>query len=118
MKAIEDGLRRLDGVAKIQTDLQRNLVGMTPRSDVAVDLASIPQRIQQAGFRAGAMWIVTAGSPDQTRDGRPGFRIRNWSEPLPLEGAKPELGSSAVFQVVVEGDQIMLRPGLLPSGAW
>ncbi len=109
MKAVEDGLRRLDGVERIKTDLQRNLVTMTPARRVAPDLASIPRVIAEAGFRPGRMWITAHGATEELAAGQPGFRIDGWPAGLPLSGSTARGRRKIEGQVVYSDDEIRLR---------
>jgi hypothetical protein len=61
VKAVEDGLRRLDGVGELETDLQTNVVTIFPAPGVRLDLAAIPRAILDAGYRPGRMWLVVDG---------------------------------------------------------
>ena len=83
---------------------------ITPRRDIALDLASIPRRIGSSGFRAGEMWIRARGEAAETMNGRPGYRIRNWPEPIAMDGEWPSDATGPTeFQVVVGDDGIRLR---------
>lgn len=74
MKAVEDGLRRLDGVDQIRIDLQTNVVTITPDGRREYDLRRFPQAIRDSGFKPGAMRIRARGDVDS--GGR--FRIAGW----------------------------------------
>ena len=84
MKAVEDGLRRLDGVDRIEIDLQTNLVTIRPDSGLEYDLRVFPRAIRDSGFRPGQMRIRARGALGP--DGRT-FRIHGWSQVLPLTGS-------------------------------
>ena len=111
MKAVEDGLRRLDGVGSMTTDLQRNVVTIDPADDVALDLAAIPDAIVDAGFRAGRMWVRAAGHPTAGGDA---FLIDGWPVPLPVTGSISAREGPSEFEVLHEGDRLVLRPGAPP----
>jgi hypothetical protein len=61
VKAVADGLLRLDGVADVQVDLQANRCTITPATDRVPDLAGVPVAVDQAGFLPERMWIEARG---------------------------------------------------------
>ncbi len=106
MKAVEDGLRRLDGVDRVHTDLQANIVSIVPRRDVALPLRGVPDAIARAGFRPGRMWLEAEGGAEAI-DGRPGFRIRGWPTALRVDAAQPVTAGRLKAAVLEDGS---LRP--------
>lgn len=115
MKAVGDGLRRLDGVDSIQADLQANLVTIHPRTDVALALAEVPGAIERSGFRPGRLWIRADGGVEALPDGSPGFRIGSWTAPYALEGASPAGPGPHDFEVLLDGAAPRLRLAPLPG---
>lgn len=67
--AVADGLRRLDGVASVDVDLQHNLCTITPDPTRRLALDGVPLAVRRAGFRAGRMWILAEGDLVQRTDG-------------------------------------------------
>lgn len=56
-----DGLRRLDGVANVEVDLQANVCAVTPHRDRLFDLGDLPKAVHAAGFRPRHLWITARG---------------------------------------------------------
>lgn len=109
MKAVEDGLRRLDGVERLSTDLQNNLVTIAPARRVAPNLAAIPRVIAEAGFRPGRMWITARGATEELAAGQPGFRIAGWPAALPLTGSVVRGRGEVEVEVVYGNGELQLR---------
>lgn len=77
---------------------------------MVLDLASIPRRIESSGFRPGAMWIRARGEAAKTRNGQPGYRVRNWPEAFAMDGEWSSDSADPVqFQVIVLDDGLRLR---------
>lgn len=107
MKAVEDGLRRLDGVDQIEIDLQTNVVTITPDSAREYDLRAFPRAIRDSGFKPGEMRIRARGDIDA--QGR--LRIHGWSAPLQL--TKPAATAQDLQfrgRVNYEGESVVLVP--------
>ncbi len=56
-----DGLRRLDGVANVEVDLQANVCAVTPARDRLFDLGSLPMAVHAAGYRPARLWVLARG---------------------------------------------------------
>ena len=80
-----DGLRRLDGVAEVTVDLQRNVCTVTPAPDRAPALEGVPAAVFDAGYRPGALWLRARGSVVDHAGAR-GFRIDGFAKELKLIG--------------------------------
>lgn len=72
-----DGLRRLDGVAHVEVDLQANVCTVTPNADRMPDLRGLPAAVHGAGFRPGRMWLCARGTV--RADGRFVIEATTWS---------------------------------------
>lgn len=81
-----DGLRRLDGVADVEVDLQANLCTVTPSRDRLLDLAGLPAAVHAAGFRPARLWLEARGVVSE-RGGVPWFTIAGSEVALRLLGA-------------------------------
>ncbi|HEX5051098.1 MAG TPA: heavy metal-associated domain-containing protein [Planctomycetota bacterium] len=79
-----DGLRRLDGVADVEVDLQQNLCAITPARDRVPALDGVPAAVVQAGYRAGRMWLRARG---EVHEGV--FRLAGSQVQWPIEGSAP-----------------------------
>ncbi|MBL8728876.1 MAG: heavy-metal-associated domain-containing protein [Planctomycetes bacterium] len=82
-----DGLRRLDGVADVEVDLQANLCLVTPQADRLPDLAGLPLAVREAGFRAGGLWIEARGTVSRQAGGGGRFTIDGTDVALSFAGA-------------------------------
>ncbi len=71
--------------------IQTNVVTVTPKPDVFVDLAGLARAIRGAGFAPGDMTLSAVGGLEE-RDGVTVFRIRAWPEAYPI---KPSAESPA-----------------------
>jgi hypothetical protein len=85
---VADGLRRLDGVASVEVDLQQNLCHVTPAPDRLPDLAGLPAAVRAAGFRPGRMWIEARGVVTATVGGGQRFTIEGTDVALAFDGAQ------------------------------
>lgn len=74
--AVADGLRRLDGVASVDVDLQHNLCTITPDPTRRLALDGVPLAVRRAGYRPGRMWILADGELEPRPDGAT-FTIAN-----------------------------------------
>jgi copper chaperone CopZ len=83
MKAVEDGLRRLEGVETVKIALQTNLVTITLDPKTEIDLRTIPSAIRESGFVPGEMVLVARGRLERA-NGQMHFRILGWGRPLPV----------------------------------
>lgn len=83
-----DGLRRLDGVADVEVDLQRNLCTITPDPTRLLALEGVPAAVRQAGFRPGGLWIEADGEL-AGGDGDATFTIRGGGPTLPVQLREP-----------------------------
>lgn len=110
MKAVEDGLRRLDGVESVRIDLQKNLVSIEPDPGLEFDLAEIPEAIRESGFTPRAMRLTARG--EFVSGPESGFRIAGWSRVLPVAPAQgPSAGSTTIeAKVGYEGGRVFLEP--------
>jgi copper chaperone CopZ len=100
VKAVSDGLRRLDGVDSVHVDLQANLVTITLDPRVEVNLRSIPEAVRGSGFTPGEMCLRARGEYEGESDTRM-FRISGWSRSLPLTSGG-RAGTSAVLNARVD----------------
>ncbi len=71
-----DGLRRLDGVANVEVDLQANVCTVTPTPDRLPDLAGFPAAVHAAGYRPARMWVQVVGTASAAPDGGRQFQIQ------------------------------------------
>jgi len=90
---VADGLRRLDGVADVEVDLQANLCTVTPTADRLPALAGFPEAVRAAGFRPARLWIAARGALHE-RDGAKWFTIAG-SE-VTLRVAATPAGASSI----------------------
>jgi copper chaperone CopZ len=81
---VASGLRRLDGVADVEVDLQANVCTVTPSRDRLLDRAALPTAVQAAGYRPARMWIEANG--DLAADGRR-FTIAGSEVTFAVDGA-------------------------------
>ena len=84
-----DGLRRLDGVADVEVDLQQNVCEVTPARDRAPGLAAVPAAVYRAGYRPGRLWVRARGAAVGTN----AFRITGFRDDLPVRGEVPGDGT-------------------------
>lgn len=105
-----DGLRRLDGVAHVEVDLQANVCTVTPLTDRLPDLRGLPAAVHAAGFRPGRMWLRARGTV--RTDGRFAVEATPWA--FRLDGAAPR-GAELVGRVELEPEPtVVVEP---PPGA-
>lgn len=81
-----DGLRRLDGVADVEVDLQANLCTVTPSPDRLPALAGFAEAVRGAGLRPGRLWIEARGTAGVGAAGARTFRIAGSETWLRLDG--------------------------------
>lgn len=93
-------MRRLEGVERIQIDLQRNLVTIKPEARQTVNLAAFPAAIRRAGFQPEDMKILAKGTIERIRD-ETRFRIDGWPFSFQLENANPNLEGPTVIEAQV-----------------
>ncbi len=84
MKAVSDGLRRLEGVAQVRVALQENIVTIEPAQQADLDLAAIPRAVRESGFDPGAMTILARGRVERDAVGASRFRIDGSARPIAL----------------------------------
>ena len=101
-----DGLRRLDGVADVEVDLQSGWCTLLPASDRTLPLAGVPEAVRGAGYRPGAMTLRARG---RVEDDGAAFRIDGWPEALPLRGAAPVDGVLEAAVVFAPGATLQPR---------
>jgi copper chaperone CopZ len=85
-KAVADGLRRLDGVADVEVDLQANLCTVQPAADRLPDLAGFAAAVRAAGYRPERLWIAARGAVVE-RDGARWLTIAGSDVTLRVVGA-------------------------------
>jgi len=109
---VADGLRRLDGVASVEVDLQQNLCTITPDPARLLAIDGVPAAVRLAGYRVGHMWIEATGdvavlphlSMSAFRiDGDPEAKFR------PVRGAKPG-HDRLTFRIDVETGGLEVAP--------
>jgi hypothetical protein len=109
VKAVADGLRRLDGVAQVNVDLQANLCAIAPVPDRLLDIAGVPAAVHAAGYRTGRMWLRARGAFAAERGA---FTIAGSDVALRVDGDAPP---GDVLEGLVElGEAIVVRPGAAP----
>ena len=89
--------------------LQTNVVTVEPARDRVLDLAAVPRRIRETGYRPGRMWLRAEGR-FVPLDGGLGFQVSGWPSPLPVAGhGAGRLGPATIrAQVRVEADRVVL----------
>lgn len=93
----------------VEIDLQSNRVTITPRAR-EFSLASIPERIEAAGFTPDDMYIVARGTVVQN-DGKLQFQIAHWNRLYPLQTEDPPDGPTTLrASVDFEQDPPVLTP--------
>ncbi len=76
--------------------IQTNVVTVTPKPEVFVDLAGIAGSIKGAGFAPGKMTLSAVGQYER-KDNVTVFRIRSWPEAYPIDAPpKPTTGELEV----------------------
>ena len=107
-----DGLRRLDGVANVEVDLQRNVCTVTPDPDRLLDLAGLPAAVRTTPYTPGRMWLQARGKLNEREGGR-WLTVDNTDLAIRLDGARVD--GPAVVGVVDLGPPITLAEGLPPQ---
>lgn len=94
-------------MSSIQVDLQANLVHITPSRTVALPLREVPVAIRAAGYRPTEMTIQARGTYEGER-----FRIRGWSEVLPIRAGAPTGDGEVTLNARVDysGEAVTLEP--------
>jgi hypothetical protein len=110
VKAVADGLLRLDGVADVKVDLQANRCTIAPAPDRVVDLAGVPIAVDQAGFLPERMWLEARGRTTQ-RDGATWFVLDGTELAWKWEG--PAHDGLALARVE-RRPEVVLVPDTLP----
>jgi hypothetical protein len=110
VKAVADGLLRLDGVADVQVDLQANRCTITPASDRVPDLAGVPVAVDQAGFLPEHMWLEARGKT-VARDGCLWFELAGAELAWRWEGPAAD---GLVLARVERRPEVVLVPDVLP----
>lgn len=98
-----DGLGRLGGAHDIQVDLNTGWVTLRCGPDEAIDLASVPRAIRDAGFEPSVLQLRARGRVVDAPT--PAFRIDGWSQILPLSAPSPSLPRDVSIEAVVTGWQ-------------
>lgn len=83
-----DGLRRLDGVASVEVDLQQNLCTITPQPGRLLDLRGVSAAVGAAGYRPGRLWIEARGVVLATVGGGRRFTIDGSAVAFGFEGTQ------------------------------
>jgi hypothetical protein len=98
-----DGLGRLGGAHDIQVDLATGWVTLRCGPDEAVDLASVPRAIRDAGFEPTALQLRAQGTFVDAP--APAFRVDGWEHALPLSSPLPSLTRCVSIEAEVTGWQ-------------
>jgi hypothetical protein len=111
VKAVADGLRRLDGVDDVEVDLQANLCTLTPARDRVFALADVPAAVRATAYTPGRMWLRARGRLAE-RDGSKWFTIDGTTITLRVNG---ELVDAARLQgELTLGEPTIVVPGAAP----
>ena len=84
-----DGLGRLGGAHDIQVDLNTGWVTLRCGPDEAIDLASVPRAIRDAGFEPTALELEARGELVKAPDDTLALHIHGWPLTLPIARSTP-----------------------------
>lgn len=98
---MEDALRRQSGVKNVHVAIQANVVTVTPKPNVYLNLAGIANAIKGAGFAPGDMTVSVVGKLEEG-DGVTVFRIRAWPEAYPITPTPEPTGGEQILNADVD----------------